>query len=172
MWFKSGMLFFFISSVVYSVLIHSAGFLFISQVQKNVIFVIFNHRWWPRYVSPLMPTLCIKCKILAWPGKHVLVSEEASFPKGHIWNLFSESVWSSQVVHYSFHESERSVPWGNSSSCWGKCPLMGGNGKSSWKRISVHHVTAPWVDLSSVTENTHRQEHMRIHFIYIKCSDS
>lgn len=55
--------------------------LFIFQVQKNVI---FNYKWCPGHVSPFMPTLSVECKILAWEEKHVLVSEKASFPKGHI----------------------------------------------------------------------------------------
>lgn len=56
--------------------------LFIFQLrEKNVI---FNYRWWLEHVSPCVPPLSMECKILAGRGKHVLVSEEASFPKGHI----------------------------------------------------------------------------------------
>lgn len=74
----------------------------------------------PRTCIPFMPTLGVECKILAWEEKHVLVSEEASFPKGHIWNLFSKSAWNLWAVQYGFQESKRSGPPGNARYCWGR----------------------------------------------------
>ena len=123
-------------------------FLFIFQVQKNVI---FNYRWCPGHVSPFVPTLRIECKVLAWIGKHVLVSEEASFPKGHIWNLFSESAWNLRAVCCGFQVSERSVPLGNCNTAEeGSFPWV--KRESMFERFNVYHVTTSGVNLINVED--------------------
>lgn len=75
---KMGCSFLPISSMALSTLIHSAGCSSFFKFRKMSFLSI--HRAQDVYLCPPpMPTPSIECKILAWIGKHVLVSEAASF---------------------------------------------------------------------------------------------
>jgi hypothetical protein len=145
--------------MVLSALIYSAGCCLFSKFRKMSFLIINSGQ--DMWAPPAMPTLSIDCEILACRGKHVLMSEESSFPKGHIWNMFRELAWNLWDLWYGFQDSERSDPLGYSRHGWQRELSLG---KRERPRLRVWMYIVPqhrrWV-----TDNVENACVLRIHTI-------